>query len=100
MVCPRADDMRFDCPRSATTQVVRLAWGDDNRIAAMDHHASAGWPTPTIAPALRSKDAKGNLYDPFSIQAPDHWHTVGAHLVRPLQNHLADRTFPPGFRRH
>jgi len=99
MVCTRADDMRFDCPRSATTQVVRLAWGDDNRIAAMDHHAAAGWPTATIAPALLSKNAKGNLYDPFSIQGADHWYTVGAQRVRALQNDLADRTFRPGFLR-
>lgn len=70
MVCTRADDMRCDCPRSASTQVVRLAWGDDNRIAAMDHHAVAAWPTATIAPGLLSKDAKGNLHDPFSIQVP------------------------------
>ncbi len=26
MVCTRADDMRFDCPRSPSTQVVRMAW--------------------------------------------------------------------------
>jgi isoquinoline 1-oxidoreductase subunit beta len=99
MICTRADDMRFDCPRSATTQVVRLAWGDDNRIAAMDHHAAAGWPTATIAPALLAKDAKGNLYDPFSIQGADHWYTVGAQRVRALQNDLAGRTFRPGYLR-
>src|SRR5258707_539000 len=39
MVCTRADDMRFDCPRSASRQVLRLAWGDGNRVVAMDHHA-------------------------------------------------------------
>jgi isoquinoline 1-oxidoreductase subunit beta len=50
MVCTRADDMRFDCPRSASRQVLRLAWGEGNRVAAMDHHAAAGWPTATIAP--------------------------------------------------
>src|SRR5260370_25241798 len=27
MVCTRADDMRFDCPRSPTTQVARMAFG-------------------------------------------------------------------------
>jgi CO/xanthine dehydrogenase Mo-binding subunit len=61
MVCTRADDMRFDCPRSATTQVLRLAWRDDNRVAAMDHHAAAGWPTATIAPYFQLKDAKGTF---------------------------------------
>jgi isoquinoline 1-oxidoreductase subunit beta len=99
MVCTRADDMRFDCPRSATTQVLRLAWGDDNRIAAMDHHAAAGWPTATIAPYFQGKDAKGNLYDPFAIQGADHWYAVGAHRVRALHNDLADRTFRPGYLR-
>jgi len=42
MVCTRSDDMRFDCPRSASRQVLRLAWGEGNRVAAMDHHAAAG----------------------------------------------------------
>ena len=99
MVCTRADDMRCDCPRSASTQVVRMAWGDDNRIAAMDHHAVAGWPTATIAPYFQGKDAKGNLYDPFAIQGADHWYTVGAQRVRALHNDLADRTFRPGYLR-
>jgi len=99
MVCTRADDMRFDCPRSATMQVVRLAWGDNNRIAAMDHHAAAGWPTATIAPYFQGKDAKGNLYDPFAIQGADHWYTVGLQRVRALDNELADRTFRPGYLR-
>ncbi len=99
MVCTRADDMRFDCPRSATTQVLRLAWGDDNRIAAMDHHAAAGWPTATIAPYFQGKDAKGVLYDPFAIQGADHWYTVGRQRVRALRNDLADRTFRPGYLR-
>jgi CO/xanthine dehydrogenase Mo-binding subunit len=99
MVCTRADDMRFDCPRSATTQVVRLAWGDNNRIAAMDHHAAAGWPTATVAPYFQGKDANGNLYDPFAIQGADHWYTVGLQRVRALNNELGDRTFRPGYLR-
>ena len=28
MICTRADDMRFDCPRSPSTQVLRMAFGD------------------------------------------------------------------------
>jgi len=99
MVCTRPDDMRFDCPRSATTQVLRLAWGDGNRVAAMDHHAAAAWPTATIAPYFQPKDAKGNLYDPFAIQGADHWYAVGAQRVRALHNDLADRTFRSGFLR-
>jgi isoquinoline 1-oxidoreductase beta subunit len=99
MVCTRPDDMRFDCPRSATTQVVRLAWADGNRVAAMDHHAAAGWPTATLAPYFQLKDAKGILYDPFAIQGADHWYTVGAQRVRALHNDLADRTFRSGYLR-
>jgi CO/xanthine dehydrogenase Mo-binding subunit len=99
MVCTRADDMRFDCPRSASRQVLRLAWGDGNRVAAMDHHAAAGWPTATIAPYFLGKDAKGAPYDPFAISGADHWYNVGAHRVRALRNDLADRTFRSGYLR-
>jgi isoquinoline 1-oxidoreductase subunit beta len=99
MVCTRADDMRFDCPRSASRQVLRLAWGDGNKVAAMDHHAAAGWPTVTIAPYFLGKDAKGAPYDPFAISGADHWYTVGAQRVRALRNDLADRTFRPGYLR-
>ena len=52
MVCTRADDMRFDCPRSPSTQVVRMGWGEGGRVTAMDHHAAAGWPTAVMAPYL------------------------------------------------
>jgi isoquinoline 1-oxidoreductase subunit beta len=99
MLCTRADDMRFDCPRSASRQVLRLAWGDGNRIAAMDHHAAAGWPTAHIAPYFMPKDAKGNPYDLFAISGADHWYSVGAHRVRALRHDLADRTFRPGYLR-
>jgi len=99
MVCTRADDMRFDCPRSASRQVLRLAWGDGNRVAAMDHHAVAGWPTTTIAPYFLGKDAKGSPYDPFAISGADHWYNVGAHRVRAIRNDLADRTFRSGYLR-
>ena len=99
MVCTRADDMRFDCPRSASMQVLRLAWGADNRVAAMDHHAAAGWPTATIAPNFMGKDAKDAPYDPFAISGADHWYTVGAQRVRALHNDLADRTFRSGYLR-
>ena len=99
MVCTRADDMRFDCPRSASRQVLRLAWGDGNTVAAMDHHAVAGWPTATIAPYFLGKDAKGAPYDPFAISGADHWYNVGAHRVRALRNDLAERTFRSGYLR-
>ena len=99
MVCTRVDDVRFDCPRSPSRQVLRLGWADGNRVAAMDHHAAAGWPTATIAPYFLAKDAKGAPYDPFAISGADHWYNVGAHRVRALHNDLADRTFRSGYLR-
>jgi isoquinoline 1-oxidoreductase beta subunit len=99
MVCTRADDMRFDCPRSPSMQVVRMAWGDGGRVTAMDHHAAAGWPTAVMAPSIMPKDARGVPYDQFAIQGADHWYTVGAQRVRALRNDLADRSFRPGWLR-
>jgi CO/xanthine dehydrogenase Mo-binding subunit len=99
MVCTRADDMRCDCPRSPTVQVLRMAFGDGGRVTAMDHHAAAGWPTSVIAPAFMFKDASGVPYDPFAIQGADHWYTVGAQRVRALRNDLAHQVFRPGYLR-
>jgi len=99
MVCTRADDMHFDCPRSASTQVLRMAWGDDGRVTAMEHDAAAGWPTAVMAPFLMPKGTNGVLFDPFSISGADHWYTVGAQRVRALRNDLAEQTFRPGWLR-
>ena len=99
MVCTRADDMRFDCPRSPSTQVVRMAWGDGGRVTAMDHHAAAGWPSAVMAPFFMPKGLNGVPYDPFSIAGADHWYTVGAQRVRALENDLAKQTFRPGWLR-
>ena len=99
MVCTRPDDMRFDCPRSPSTQVLRMALGDGGRVTAMDHQAAAGWPTAVMAPSFMPKDAHGVPFDPFAIYGADHWYTVGAQRVRALRNDLADRTFRPGWLR-
>jgi isoquinoline 1-oxidoreductase subunit beta len=99
MVCTRTDDMLFDCPRTASRQLLRLAWGEGNRVAAMDHQAAGGWPMAAVAPYIMSKDAKGVPFDPAAIWGADHWYTVGAQRVRALQNDLADRTHMPGFLR-
>jgi isoquinoline 1-oxidoreductase subunit beta len=99
MVCTRADDMRFDCPRSPSTQVVRMAWGDDGRVTAMDHHAAAGWPTGVMAPFFMPKGVNGVPYDQFSSEGANHWYTVGAQRVRALRNDLAEQTFRPGWLR-
>src|SRR5229473_2715757 len=81
MVCTRADDMRFDCPRSPSTQVLRMAFGEGGKVTAMEHHAAAGWPTAVVAPSFLSKDARGVPYDPFAISGADHWYSVGAQRV-------------------
>jgi isoquinoline 1-oxidoreductase subunit beta len=99
MVCTRADDMRFDCPRSPSMQVLRMAFEDGGKVTAMDHQAAAGWPTAAMAPAFMLKDARGVPYDPFAIHGADHWYTVGAQRVRALRNDLANRSFRPGWLR-
>ncbi|MFZ1944899.1 MAG: molybdopterin cofactor-binding domain-containing protein [Acidobacteriaceae bacterium] len=99
MVCTRADDMRFDCPRSPSTQVVRMGWGEGGRVTAMDHHAAAGWPTAVMAPYLMPKGVNGVPYDPFASEGANHWYTVGAQRVRALRNDLAEQTFRPGWLR-
>src|SRR6202035_2165407 len=99
MVCTRADDMRFDCPRSPSVQVLRMAWGDDGRVTAMDHHAAAGWPTAVMAPFFMPKGVNGVPYDQFAIEGANHWYTVGAQRVRALRNDLAEETFRPGWLR-
>ena len=99
MVCTRPDDVRFDCPRSPSMQVLRMAWGDGGRVTAMDHHAAAGWPTAVMAPFFMLKGVNGVPYDIFSISGADHWYTVGAQRVRALRNDLAERTFRPGYLR-
>jgi CO/xanthine dehydrogenase Mo-binding subunit len=99
MVCTRPDDMRFDCPRSPSVQVLRMAFGDGGNVTAMDHQAAAGWPTEVMAPSFMPKGSNGVAYDPFSINGADHWYTVGAQRVRALSNDLANRTFRPGWLR-
>ncbi|MGA2741672.1 MAG: molybdopterin cofactor-binding domain-containing protein [Bryobacteraceae bacterium] len=99
MICTRADDMRFDCPRSPSRQVLRMAFGDGGRVTAMDHQAAAGWPTAVMAPPIMPKDAHGVPYDPFASDGADHWYTVGAQRVRVLLNDLANRAIRPGLLR-
>jgi CO/xanthine dehydrogenase Mo-binding subunit len=99
MVCTRPDDMRFDCPRSPSVQVLRMAFGDGGQVTAMDHHAAAGWPTAVMAPSFMPKDAHGVPFDLFAIHGADHWYTVGAQRLRALRNDLADRSFRPGWLR-
>jgi CO/xanthine dehydrogenase Mo-binding subunit len=99
VVCLRPDDMLYDCPRSPSVQLVRMAFSDGGKVTAMEHHAAAGWPTEVMAPSFMSKDASGVSYDPFSINGADHWYTVGAQRVRALSNDLANQSFRPGWLR-
>jgi isoquinoline 1-oxidoreductase beta subunit len=99
MVATRADDMRFDCPRSPSVQRLRMAFGDGGKVTAMEHHAAAGWPTAVYAPAFMLKDKHGVEFDPFAIHGADHWYTVGAQRLRALRNDLANQTFRPGWLR-
>lgn len=99
LIWTRADDARFDSPRSPSVQRLRMAFGPGGRVTGMQHHASAGWPTQVMFPAFMPKGRNGQPYDPFSISGADHWYAVGAQRVRALSNDLANRTFRPGWLR-
>ena len=99
VVFTRPDDVRFDSFRSPSIQKVRIAFDAAGKVVAMDHAASAGWPTQVMIPAFLSKGKNGAPYDPFAISGADHWYTVGAQRVRALSNTLANRAFRPGWLR-
>ncbi|MFL5297789.1 MAG: molybdopterin cofactor-binding domain-containing protein [Phenylobacterium sp.] len=99
LVFTRADDSRFDSPRSPSVQKLRMGFGDRGKVVAMEHVAAAGWPTLAMAPFFMPKGANGAAYDPFSINGADHWYTVGAQRVRAVNNDLANATFRPGWLR-
>lgn len=100
LVLTRPDDMRFDSFRSPSIQTLRLAFDPQGKVTAMEHHASAGWPTGVyVAPANMPKTPDGTPYDPFAIDGADHWYTVGAQRVRALSNDLANTAFRPGYLR-
>ena len=94
----RPDDARFDSFRSPTLQRVRMAFGTDGSVQAMQHDASAGWPTQVMAAAALAKGLNGK-YDPFAIAGADSWYTVGSQRVRAISNDLANRAFRPGWLR-
>ena len=99
VVFTRPDDVQFDSFRSPSIQKVRIAFDASDKVVAMDHAASAGWPTQVMIPAFLSKGKNGAPYDPFAISGADHWYTVGAQRVRALSNSLANRAFRPGWLR-
>ena len=100
LVLTREDDTRFDSFRSPSIQKLRLAFDVHGKVTAMEHHASAGWPTSVyVPPAAMPKAPDGNPFDPFAIDGADHWYSVGAQRVRALENDLANRSFRPGYLR-
>jgi CO/xanthine dehydrogenase Mo-binding subunit len=100
LVLTRPDDMRFDSFRSPSIQKVRLAFDAQGKVTAMEHHASAGWPTEAgVTRAGLPKAPDGNPFDPFAIDGADHWYNVGAQRVRALSNDLALAAFRPGYLR-
>jgi len=98
-VLTRPDDMRFDSFRSPSIQTLRLAFDPQGKVTAMEHHASAGWPTAVVAAAGMPKTSDGTPYDQFAIDGADHWYSVGAQRVRALSNDLANKAFRPGYLR-
>jgi isoquinoline 1-oxidoreductase subunit beta len=99
LVLTRPDDMRFDSFRSPSIQTLRLAFDAHGKVTAMQHHASAGWPTAVMAAAVMPKTPDGTPYDPYAIAGADHWYSVGAQRVRALSNDLANSAFRPGWLR-
>lgn len=99
MVMTRADDTRFDSPRSPSVQTLRMAFGEAGRVTAMEHAACAGWPTQAMAPFFMPKGANGVPYDPFAISGANHWYSVGAQRVRAIGNDLANKAMRPGWLR-
>ena len=61
-----------------------MAFDAGGKVTAMDHHASAGWPTLVIIPGGMVDGLYGKKYDPFAIAGADHWYDVGAQRVRAL----------------
>lgn len=99
LVLTREDDSHFDSPRSPSTQRLRMGFGEGGKVIAMEHHATAGWPTEVMVPSFMPKGTNGVPFDPFSISGANHWYSVGAQRVRALSNDLANKTFRPGWLR-
>ena len=99
MVLMRPQDMLFDSARSASVQQLKMAFDDKKSVTAMEHHATAGWPTQVLAPGFMPKGVNDEPYDPFAIAGADHWYSVGAQKVRAVSNDLAMATFRPGWLR-
>ena len=99
MVLTREDDTLLDSLRSPTLQRLRVGFGHDGSVTAMEHVAAAGWPSLAMFLPNMKKGTNGAQYDPFSISGADHWYDVGVLRVRAINNDLAQRSFRPGWLR-
>ena len=99
MLMMRPQDLAFDSPRSASVQQLKMAFDENKGVIAMEHSATAGWPTEVMIPVFMPKGINGQPFDPFSIAGADHWYTVGAQKVRAVSNDLANDSFRPGWLR-
>jgi isoquinoline 1-oxidoreductase subunit beta len=99
MLLLRPEDFQFDSPRSSSVQLLKMAFDQDNKTSAMEHHAAAGWPTKVMVPGFMPKGTNDESYDPFSISGADHWYSVGPQKVRAISNDLANNSFRPGWLR-
>ena len=96
LVLTRDDDTRFDSFRSPSIQKLRLAFDVQGKVTAMEHHASAGWPTAVyVPPAAMPKAPDGNPFDPFAIDGADHWYSVGRNAYARSRTTLPIVRFAP-----
>jgi len=95
----RTDDMRMDCPRSPSLQLLKGSVGADGRIVAWKQDVVAGWPTVTVAPALLADTPDKRKADSFAVAGADFWYSVPNHHVRAIQNTLAQQALSPGYLR-
>ena len=95
----RTDDMRMDCPRSPSLQLLKGVVGADGKIAAWKQDVVAGWPTVTVAPALLTDTPDKRKADSFAVAGADFWYSVPNHHVRAIRNDLAQQALSPGYLR-
>ena len=76
-----------------------MAFDAGGKVTAMEHHASAGWPTGVMAPGALQKGCTACPTTRYAIAGADHWYNVGAQRVRALSNDLANSAFRPGWLR-
>lgn len=98
LLTERAEDSRFASPRSPSVQGFKAGIREKD-VIAMEHHASAGWPTEVMAPAALAEGINNVKFDPFAIHGAEHWYSLGPQKLRALSNTLANETFVPGWLR-